>query len=681
MPYKSYLSVITTLVVLFFISSFNSISQTGCYTEDSGYNKALSFNTAKSSGYTSDPNTEYHIPVYVISFRDALGNFESMSAILDGLDIMVDDFLPMNIFLEVGCVIELVDGNVTSEEILSNNMDVYLENNYVHPNGITIFVFGPNHAATSWGPTGSFNGGYSLQAASGERYIYMGGTYPYEPTLRAVETRTFSHEMGHAFGLEHTSQSNSSSNTNPALGACRELVDGSNCEECGDYICSTPASYGVSYSNLANCSESVPVYEVGTGSLYTPIVTNTMEYATSQCVLSFTMGNGDQYFSQESRMKYFLDNDPWLITVAPFSLPASISVCSGNFQALCGPEDDVLFDYSYQWYFNNPITQTSVLVSGGTKGGPCYTPTQYGSYTLIVTDQYGCQSSHTVNVIVGFGPIVTIDNIYYCNAKGSPFMGAPPSSVGLTGPYSDALSYSWTYDDWSGSGPLSQAYTGYQIPYLGDGDYCVTIAWSDENVSSLLGCTSEACFEVKECCQPNPECTIDWVEAGTASTLTVQNNPFNTGDYEWEEFALYMDCDGNGWIPSGIPSVIRTSLFNDPVTFTGLNASCDYKVVHRVTSFCLQQSFVFQISVSGDLKVAVFPNPASSDSPLNIKMLSKSETSNIEIYNIITGALVFEGVLNYEEPTMLDQNKLRHGQYHVKVYNEDSVVYTTLIIK
>jgi hypothetical protein len=398
-------------------------------------------------------------------------------------------------------------------------------------------------------------------------------------------------------------------------------------------------------------------------------------------MIDFTVGNGDEHYSQESRMKYFLENEPWLSSLPSPNETITVSVCAGNFQPLCGPNDDGKLVYSYQWYYNNPITQTSTLVSGGTKGGPCYTPTQYGSFTVVYTDQFGCSNSVSYNIVQGYGPNVHIDDVKYCNEKGSPFPSLPPSSVGLPGPFSDALSYSWTYDDNSGSGPIAIFGSSHQTSYLGDGTYCVTILWSDANVPSLLGCTSEACFDVEECCQPNVEFFMEWEPAGNSSTLTVWNNPSNTSDYDLEQFILYEDCNGNGWVQSATPIITRTSNFNVPVVFSGLDESCDYKVVHRVSSNCLRQSFVFQKSVSGALKIEVYPNPSRPDAEIHINMVSNSPNSTLIIYNMITGSALYEGSLSQDEPTLIDRNTLAPGQYIVKVNNGKSVTHEILIVR
>ena len=86
-----------------------------------------------------------------------------------------------------------------------------------------------------------------------------------------------------------------------------------------------------------------------------------------------------------------------------------------------------------------------------------------------------------------------------------------------------------------------------------------------------------------------------------------------------------------------------------------------YKVVHRITSFCLQQSYVAQISVSGDLKVSMYPNPTESDSPITLEMTSDSEVATVEIYDIITDQLVFKKTLEHGQRISIGARELGQG--------------------
>ncbi len=207
--------------------------------------------------------------------------------------------------------------------------------------------------------------------------------------------------------------------------------------------------------------------------------------ATTQCITVTTGGtfdveawnNGDECHGMGSI-------EMTLLPALNIKIPKIISVCNENFQQLCGPAGSLDNPASWSWYFNDPVTMTSILVGSG----QCFTPSQYGSYTLVVTSTFCDPVSSTFIIQEGTGPEITIKDVIYCDAS--------PALIGLIGPYSDAISYTWTYN---GGTPFSG---GHQIPNMGDGEYCVTIAWSDANVPGLLGCESTTCFEVKQICEP-----------------------------------------------------------------------------------------------------------------------------------------------------------------------------------
>lgn len=101
-----------------------------------------------------------------------------------------------------------------------------------------------------------------------------------------ADTTVYPHEMGHFFGLLHT---HGYSNTVRS----DEYVDGSNCQEAGDYICDTPADPRLSPAivNGANVNAQCQYF----GGLrdahydtYVPDATNLMSYAPARCLTHFS---------------------------------------------------------------------------------------------------------------------------------------------------------------------------------------------------------------------------------------------------------------------------------------------------------------------------------------------------------------------------------------------------------
>ncbi len=90
----------------------------------------------------------------------------------------------------------------------------------------------------------------------------------------ATNGSTLSHEMGHFFALSHT-HGNFSTTT--------ELVDGSNCDYNGDYICDTPADPKLSYSNVNySCTYTGSSVDANNDT-YVPDEQNLMSYSRKEC--------------------------------------------------------------------------------------------------------------------------------------------------------------------------------------------------------------------------------------------------------------------------------------------------------------------------------------------------------------------------------------------------------------
>jgi hypothetical protein len=88
--------------------------------------------------------------------------------------------------------------------------------------------------------------------------------------------KTFSHEMGHYFGLKHTFE-----------GSGTELANGSNCATAGDEICDTPADpfkEGDPTSGYvdSNC-KFISMKKDANGQYYNPLVGNIMSYYPCSC--------------------------------------------------------------------------------------------------------------------------------------------------------------------------------------------------------------------------------------------------------------------------------------------------------------------------------------------------------------------------------------------------------------
>ena len=92
---------------------------------------------------------------------------------------------------------------------------------------------------------------------------------------------TFSHELGHWFGLMHTHG-----------GSDDELVNGSNCSTEGDLVCDTPADPNLSGRVNGSCAYTGNVRDANDRA-YTPDPTNILSYAPKPCRTRFTSDQTD----------------------------------------------------------------------------------------------------------------------------------------------------------------------------------------------------------------------------------------------------------------------------------------------------------------------------------------------------------------------------------------------------
>lgn len=91
-----------------------------------------------------------------------------------------------------------------------------------------------------------------------------------------INGSTLPHEIGHFFSLLHTHGPSNSTLTT-------ELVDGSNCDVAGDFICDTPADPQLSTSNVTTDCIYTGTAVDANGDLFVPDPTNIMSYSRKEC--------------------------------------------------------------------------------------------------------------------------------------------------------------------------------------------------------------------------------------------------------------------------------------------------------------------------------------------------------------------------------------------------------------
>lgn len=157
-----------------------------------------------------------------------------------------------------------------------------------------------------------------------------------------------------------------------------------------------------------------------------------------------------------------------------------IIMCS-TFQEICGPIAPNGSTYTYQWY-GPDHDPTSVILLGEDM---CFTPSQTGNYTLIVTDENGCTANHTINVLdeipqPNLGNDITIE----CGQN-------PVGNINILNQGFDGSNYTIT---WYHNGQEIQVGGETLMTSIASGEVTVVIAVEGcKSVSDTITITQEYC--------------------------------------------------------------------------------------------------------------------------------------------------------------------------------------------
>ncbi|WP_109300802.1 T9SS type A sorting domain-containing protein [Aquimarina sp. AU474] len=298
-------------------------------------------------------------------------------------------------------------------------------------------------------------------------------------------------------------------------------------------------------------------------------------------------------------------------------IPKKIAVCDSNFEEICAPLPISGSAYSYEWWGPAPGLPMSILLATT----PCFTPSNYGSYLLKITDENGCVTVYTFSIIEDHGPTISIPDVYYCDEFPSRLIGFDSDPIG---PTLYRYSYNWTYN----GVPISGHSGDYQIPPMGDGEYCVTINWP----SNTGWCSSSTCFTVKECCKPDPSFNVFFSASSTPNNLIISNIPTNADDYEEETFYVFKKCAGDtSWSLLNSFTRIGAAMYT-PISLT-VDHTCEYKIQHVINQTCLQKVFVSTIYLNETKNITVSPNPFGDRFKIAIKDFNKFKDIELRIIN------------------------------------------------
>ena len=225
------------------------------------------------------PSDNYVLRVYAHIIRRSNGTGgQTQAAVIQGLNIAAADFLPHGICISLLGIDEIWNDTYynMSNFSIDNNGDGKFDNfsPNSHSNAIDLYLLGTD---------GNMQGGVAANIVATS--LALGGVFS---GINLVSSHILSHEMGHCIGLYHTFHG-------MCEGGCRELVNGSNCTSCGDFVCDTRPD-PQTFSTNANCSWNGANCGIGStdanGAPYNPATNLIMAYVPPNCMQLFTTGQG-----------------------------------------------------------------------------------------------------------------------------------------------------------------------------------------------------------------------------------------------------------------------------------------------------------------------------------------------------------------------------------------------------
>jgi hypothetical protein len=277
--------------VLTILINLNAVGQDFCFTESSpDMLKDITPQHLKAAA----PEYTLRLAVHIMKRSDGTGgrDIEDVNTLLSVLN---KDFLPHGICFEMKVVDEILSDayfNYDTDSLKYNGENGKFDKLPFNQNYDAIDVY--------YYPDDRFNAGIAAKIPS--TAFAIGGRVrgDYVST-----TSVLSHELGHCLGLFHTFTDMCGKLPE---GKCRELVNGSNCETCGDLVCDTPpdpSPFLMSDDCIYLEETCLPRDSIvdANGDPYNPNPNLIMAYIRPSCMESFTLGQGE-------RMRAHLANIP-----------------------------------------------------------------------------------------------------------------------------------------------------------------------------------------------------------------------------------------------------------------------------------------------------------------------------------------------------------------------------------
>jgi len=239
-------------------------------------------------------NNNYVIRVFLHIIRMSNGTGgQTLLEANTAFNILQSDYQPYGICFELLGIDEIHDDNTynrTNFSLVDTNGDGKFDNfsPNSNSNAIDIYLFANDKL------------NFGLSAGIPASALVIGGK-AYNTNL--VTSHVLSHEVGHCLGLYHTFHGLCNNE-----GGCAELVNGSNCTTCGDFVCDTPPDPQTHQVNQNTCQWNGSTCGISNGNTYNPNTNLIMAYIAPNCMLLHTNG-------QVARMKAIIANSSILQNV------------------------------------------------------------------------------------------------------------------------------------------------------------------------------------------------------------------------------------------------------------------------------------------------------------------------------------------------------------------------------
>ncbi len=369
------------------------------------YIKSFSLFTVLSLLVTSQllSQNRIYIKVYPHIMTDATGQLAISKAELEESKSQLDKiFNRHSIYFDYQCPDYIVNDFLVTAGVAAYLCDDWLLD-YHNDDGIDMFI-GSDEGEPSAFAIDIPGGAFGVSGKWGNPIDPNYSEFVFDPMPVATSRSSIiAHEMGHALGLFHTFQSTDYTNTmfpcsttGLNITSCPELVNGSNCEQCGDLVCDTPADPNGGY-NPSTCRYNDALTD-SNGDYYQPDGKNVMSYAGLGCDKHITKG-------QASRIKMVMQGSPFLSKKPEPNQDCDKQILPGirvrssassSFKLYPNPAKDIIYlENPEKLECNVKIINTIGEEIGsyfGLTSKLIYLPTSSlsaGSYIIHVTDLFG----------------------------------------------------------------------------------------------------------------------------------------------------------------------------------------------------------------------------------------------------------------------------------------------------